>query len=322
MRAVDMHCDTILQILADPTKQLRENDLQIDLQRMKASGTTLQNFALFVELVEGKDPYETAMALYKIYQEQMSANSDLIRPVLTYQDYLDNQAAGFLSGMLTMEEGAPLAGRIDRLEEFYDKGVRMLTLTWNHQNEIGTPNLQYFDEEKQLIDPNQTGLTPAGIAIVKKMNELGMIIDVSHGSDQLVRDVLANTDKPFVASHSDAREVCFHSRNLPDELIKAIADRGGVIGINYAEDFLRGKNKQLTMIDAIVAHVRHFVKIGGIECVGLGSDFDGIPRNRELDDILVIHDIQRALKADGFSEAEIAKIFHGNVEALYKELLV
>lgn len=322
MRAVDMHCDTILQILADPTKQLRENDLQIDLKRMKASGTTLQNFALFVELVEGKDPYETVMALYQIYQEQMKANQDLIRPVLTYQDYLDNQAAGFLSGMLTMEEGAPLAGRIDRLEEFYDKGVRMLTLTWNHQNEIGTPNLPYFDEAKQLIAPDQTGLTEAGVAIVQRMNQLGMIIDVSHGSDQLVRDVLKYTDKPFVASHSDAREVCFHSRNLPDELIKQIAERGGVMGINYAEDFLRGKNKSITMIDAIVAHIHHFVKIGGIECVGLGSDFDGIPRNKELDDILVIQEIHQALKTAGFSETEIGKIFHGNVEALYQELLV
>lgn len=109
----------------------------------------------------------------------------------------------------------------------------MLTLTWNFKNEIGFPNSIYWDNEQQKLDSEQKGLTKQGIAIVQRMEELGMIIDVSHGSDQLVRDVLTYTKKPFVASHSNARSIHNHPRNLPDELIAGIALRGGVIGINF-----------------------------------------------------------------------------------------
>ncbi|GCF94335.1 peptidase [Enterococcus florum] len=317
MKAIDMHCDTIQKIYQHPQTTLRENAFQIDLLKMKASGTTLQNFAMFVPLDEVEDPYKTCREMISCYQRELSANADLIRPITTMQEFEENQQKGRLSALLTMEEGAPLEGRLDRLQEFYDLGVRMLTLTWNFKNELGYPNMLYWDEQTQTLSNEQKGLTETGIRIVQKMEELGMIIDVSHGSDQLVRDVLAHTTKPFVASHSNARTICHHPRNLPDELIQQIAERGGVIGINYYEDFIRPEGNQQSLVAGLVKHIKHFRAVGGIDCIGLGSDFDGIEENEELADIRAIEKIEQGLRDAGFSTDEIEKIFYRNVERLY-----
>ena len=154
---------------------------------------------MFIPLDEVDDPYRVCREMIACYHTEMGKNTDLIRPITTMAEYEENQAAGRLSALLTMEEGAPLAGRLDRLEEFYDLGVRMLTLTWNFENEIGFPNALYWNDALQTLDTKQKGLTEIGIKIVQRMEELGMIIDVSHGSDQLVRDVLMYTKRPFVA---------------------------------------------------------------------------------------------------------------------------
>ncbi|MFV0557313.1 MAG: dipeptidase [Enterococcus sp.] len=322
MRALDMHCDTIMKIYLEKGTQLRENSFQLDLKRMKESGTVLQNFAMFVQLDEVKDSYQRCLAMIDCYHQEMQKNQDLIQPVTTFQQYQENLAAGKLSGLLTMEEGAPLAGRVDRLQEFYDLGVRMLTLTWNFENELGFPNSNYFDTKTGKIATEQQGLTEQGIQIVKKMNELGIMIDVSHGSDQLVRDVLTYTTRPFVASHSNAREVCHHPRNLSDELIKGIANRGGVIGMNYAADFIRPQGTESSLVEGIVRHIQHFYNVGGIGCIGLGSDFDGIKVHPELADILSLAKIEKALVQAQFTTGEIEQIFAGNVERLYREFLV
>lgn len=321
MKAIDMHCDTIMKIYQVPGAQLRENDFQIDLLRMKESGTALQNFALFIPLDEVDDPYRVCREMVDCYQAEMRKNTALIRSITTMAQYEENQAAGRLSALLTMEEGAPLAGRLDRLQEFYDLGVRMLTLTWNFENEIGFPNALYWNEAQQTLNSEQQGLTERGIAIVQRMEELGMIIDVSHGSDQLVRDVLTYTKRPFVASHSNARSICNHPRNLPDELIYGIAERGGVIGMNYYEAFIRPPSSQQSLVEGLVNHIKHFIQIGGIECVGLGSDFDGIEEHPELVDIRSIAKIEKALREAGFSTSECEKIFYQNVERLYQEFL-
>ncbi|MBO1305842.1 dipeptidase [Enterococcus sp. 669A] len=321
MKAIDLHCDTIFKIYQTPAAQLRENEFQIDLRRMKESGTVLQNFAMFVQLDEVDDPYRVCREMIACYQAELEKNTDLIRPITTMAEYEANQQAGLLSSLLTMEEGAPLAGRLDRLQEFYDLGVRMLTLTWNFENEIGYPNAVYWNDEQQSLASQQQGLTEKGISIVRRMEELGMMIDVSHGSDQLVRDVLTYTKRPFVASHSNARAICNHSRNLTDELIRGIADRGGVIGMNYYEAFIRPEGSQQSLVEGLIDHIKHFVQVGGVDCIGLGSDFDGIEENPELADIRAIEKIELGLQAAGFTTSEIEKIFYQNVERLYREFL-
>lgn len=318
MKVIDMHCDTITRL--DKQTRLRSNNLQLDLLRMAEHNVALQNFAIFLDKESETTPYETCHHFIDIYQQEMAENSDLIAPVLTFQDYLENQKTGKMSGVLTMEEGAPIGDNLDHLAEFYERGVRMLTLTWNYENAIGFPNMMFADNKKETITTPQKGLTPFGIDVVRAMNEMGMIIDVSHGSDQLVQDVLTHTTHPFVASHSNVREQCFHSRNLPNDLIKAIANRGGVMGINFSRDFLT-KNSKDSLIEAIVKHITAFKTIGGIECVGLGSDFDGIPIDPELADVSKFELIHTALTKAGFTQQECDKLFFGNVERLYQTIL-
>ena len=159
--------------------------------------------------------------------------------------------------------------------------------------------------------------------MVKEMNRLGIIIDVSHLSDAGFYDVLKYTTGPFVASHSNARAVCNHCRNLTDDMIRELAKRGGVTGINYAADFLREVpegEKNFSYISDMVKHIKHIVEVGGIDCVGLGSDFDGIEQNLEMKDASYLPQLADALRAEGFSEEDIEKIFYKNVLRVFKEV--
>lgn len=209
----------------------------------------------------------------------------------------------------------------------------MMTLTWNFPNEIGYPN---FNKEGNFYKPNsKDGLTETGIEFVQEMERLGMIVDVSHLSDAGFYDVLTYTKVPFVASHSNARALCPVVRNLTDDMVRKLAKRGGVIGLNYSVDFLRdhpgrertdGKNPKnwgagYASLDDIAEHAKHIANIGGIECVGLGSDFDGIPPHPELSGADAMPKLLHTMKAKGFSESEMDKILYQNVFRLYKEIL-
>ncbi len=323
MKVIDMHCDTIYRLLCKKDSgengSLRENEGHIDLLRMKQSSYLLQNFAMFVELDRDGDPWERVQRIYGHYQSEMEKNSDLIAPVLQFSDIAANEAAGKMSSLLTVEEGAVCKGELSKLQTLYDMGVRMITLTWNFPNELGYPN--------NVADniPNLTGgLTEKGKEFVARMEELGIIPDVSHLSDAGFFDVLQVTKKPFAASHSDARAVCPCVRNLTDEMIKALADRGGVTGLNYCEAFLKeqpaGKRLPASIQD-VARHARHIVNVGGLEVLGLGSDFDGIGDQEELPGAQSMGRLWEGLKKSGFTERELDKIFYQNVLRLYRETL-
>lgn len=360
MKIADMHCDTVSRLLdlAGNGKQegLRENTGHLDLLRMKRAGYLLQNFALFVELERHHDPWEAVCSLYERYQSEMEKNSDLIAPVLKFGDISANEAAGKLSAMLTVEEGAVCRGEIEKLERLYDMGVRMLTLTWNFPNELGHPNhnrelgvkaiefrrrlrecpresAEYQTLQIQAVPlieaflhtPNLTeGLTERGREFVTKMESLGMIPDVSHLSDAGFYDVLAATKKPFVASHSNARAVCPNVRNMTDDMIRKLAERGGVMGLNYCADFLEEKpvgERNPGTIAAIVRHARYIADVGGIQVLGLGSDFDGIDTHEELPGAESMGKLWDAMKAAGFTESQLDMVFSGNVLRVYRDTL-
>lgn len=339
MKIMDMHCDTISKILEDRENGrktvLRDNSCHIDLIRMRDSGYMLQNFALFVDKENCDDPWEQVRRLYKIYMSEIEINSDIIAPVLQFKDIAANEAAGKISSMLTVEEGAVCKGETDKLRQLYDMGVRMLTLTWNYPNELGFPNMNAKafkntagnadDFERFFYTPdNEGGLTERGREFVSIMEELGMIPDVSHLSDAGFYDVLACTRKPFVASHSNARHVCRLVRNMSDDMIKKLAERGGVMGLNFCADFLRevpaGKYNPGDM-EAVVAHAKHITKLGGIEVLGLGSDFDGIDTNEALPGAECAGRLWEALNKSGYSENELDKIFYKNVLRVYRDTL-
>lgn len=323
MKIVDMHCDTVSVLLqrrrAGEQVGLRENAGHLDLQRMQKSGYLLQNFALYVNKNHCADPWEEVCALYEIYQQELAANADMVAPVLTYGDIAANDAVGKMSALLTVEEGAVCKGELAKLHKLYEYGVRMLTLTWNFPNELGYPHC--------ATGGAVAGLTERGREFVAEMQRIGIIVDVSHLSDAGFADVLECTDKPFVASHSNARSICGHSRNLTDDMIRRLAERGGCVGLNFYVDFLekaeaeKSAAGQIGGLDAMVRHAKHIVNVGGIDVLGLGSDFDGIDTNEALPGVQSMELLWNALQEADFSEGQIDKIFSENVLRVYRECL-
>lgn len=321
MKVVDMHCDTIGELWkaekAGKPISLRSNSLHIDLEKMQKGGYLLQNFAMFVFLGREKDPLVNVLEMIDVYNRAMAENADIIGPVLKYEDIEKNRAAGKLSGMLTIEEGAVLKGNPYVVRSLYQLGVRMLTLTWNFENEIGYPNT--IVKAKDYDPSRHYGLKPEGIEIVREMNRVGMIVDVSHLGDDGFWDVVKYCDGPFVASHSNARAVCNHTRNMTDEMIRALADKGGVMGLNFCGDFLNPNGK--SRVEDMVRHAKHIINVGGSDILGLGTDYDGIDGDLELDHCDKMPLLAQEMERQGFSTQQIEKIFHGNVLRLYREVL-
>lgn len=330
MRVVDMHCDTIGALFEDHrnggTKGIRCNDLHVDLERMKKGDYGLQNFALFTVLEQEKAPFEHAMELLDLFYRELESHEDLIGIVKQYRDIEENWKNGRMSAMLTIEEGGVCQGNLRFLRDFYRLGVRMMTLTWNYANELGYPNQIILEgPDAGKARPDQVhGLTETGIAFVEEMERLGMIVDISHLNDAGIRDVFRHTKKPFAASHSNARALCSHPRNLTDEMIKALGERGGVAGVNYCAAFLgswNGGEPKVSRIADVVAHMKHMKQVGGIGCIGLGSDFDGIGGELELCGADRLPLLEAAMRREGFTTTEIEAVFHDNVLRLYREIL-
>ena len=321
MKFIDMHCDTISSIYLDrmggEVKKLRENNGHVDLARLKKGGCLAQNFALFTILKEDPDPYGFARGACRLFKEELAENDDMIRQAVTVEEILRNDRDGRMSGVLTIEEGGICNGSTDVLRDFYREGVRMMTLTWNYENDLAYPNK--VDMNTGISMPEtEHGLKKKGIEFVELMEEIGMAVDVSHLGDAGFWDVAEIMKKPFAASHSNARAIAGHTRNLTDEMIRTMAERGGVMGINYCPVFLDDREDGGT--SAMVRHIKHIRNVGGIECIGLGSDFDGISGTLEIDSPSAVHLLEEALYRNGFTQTEVEKIFYRNVLRFYGDV--
>ncbi len=323
MKIADLHCDTISEIWqsrrAGSPQQLCRNDLHIDIQKMRKSDYLLQNFAMYIDLEKTSDPFATVSELIDVFYDEMEKNKNEIGIVTSYHEILANEKQGKMSALMTIEEGGCCKGEIANLETLYQRGARMMTLTWNYPNELASPNLPAggfgtFD--------STNGLTRKGFAFIERMEELGMIIDVSHLSDAGFWDIAKHTGKPFAASHSNARALSPHARNLTDDMIRVIADRGGVIGLNFYGRFLNAVEDSHSGTARMAEHVRHIVNVGGIECIGLGSDFDGITGELEMEDCSQLGKLIAALEHAHFTGSEIEHILYKNVMRFYREMLV
>ena len=327
MYYLDMHCDTITHLLrcADEGKPaaLRKNDAHIDLERMKKAGYLLQNFAVFTPLGHVDNPMAFALRAIDKYYEEIDQNKDLIRPVYSYADIEQNKKDGYMSAMLTLEEGAVVNNDLRILHDFYRLGVRMITLTWNYENGIAFPNFtpgKDTDEYTMLRQLNTTdGLTEFGKAYVKECNKLGIIVDVSHLGDKGFWDVIALSTKPIVASHSNARAICSVARNMSDEMILALHKNGGVMGMNFCDDFISDDSNG--SVENIIKHIDHIKELGCIDNIGLGSDFDGISTRKEMEECGKITMLSDALKAHNYTQEEIEKICYKNSLRVYQEVL-
>lgn len=329
MKVIDMHCDTIYEInrlqKAGENVELRDNHLNISLNKMKKGDYLLQNFAMFTHLKKDGDPFQHVQHLIDTFYLELEKNQDMIQIAYTYDDIEKNARSQKMSAILTLEEGAVVHNDLAYLRNYYRLGVRMITLNWNFANGIGYPNFDIQGETHGYHTCDEkNGLTSFGIQYVQECERLGIIIDVSHLSDAGFYDVLEYTTQPFVASHSNVRGVCDHARNLSDDMIVKLAQRGGVMGINFAADFLDENDQQdaLSKISSMVKHIIYIRDLAGIDCIGLGSDFDGIPQNLEIKDASYMPMLYQALQNAGFHEDDIEKIFYKNVLRVYKNVLL
>ncbi|MDE7161300.1 MAG: dipeptidase, partial [Anaeroplasmataceae bacterium] len=280
MNYIDLHCDTISELMQDKNRHLLDAPLQINLKHLKEGNCLLQCFAMFVYLKKTPKPFEYCIEMIDRYYEELNRYSDAIAPVLHYSDIERNQKNGKISSLLTIEEGGVVEGNLSFLRTFHRLGVRMICLNWNFINGVGHPNFT-LTEHPDFKTPNQTdGLTPFGIEMVQEMNRLGIIVDVSHLSDKGFYDCIKYSTKPIVASHSNARGVCNHVRNLTDDMIIKLAENGGVMGMNFCADFLNENNEiGKDTISCVIEHMQYIKKLVGVDVIALGSDFDGIDPN-------------------------------------------
>ena len=318
-----MHCDSLLKLMANPENtDLYDSPVtSVDFKRMREGGQMAQFFAIFMLPEYGWDMVgmgplsdeDYIAACLKILNDNLKKYSDIAAPAKDAAEIEENFKAGKPSAVLTMEDGRAVLGKMENLERFYEMGVRAISLTWNHENCFGFPN----SEDPALM---QKGLTPFGKEAVEYMQELGILVDVSHLSDGGFYDVADICKKPFVATHSNCRALSPHQRNLTDEMIRTLADAGGVSGINFSPNFL---NEDITARSStarlMAKHARHMADTGGIECVALGSDLDGIEGDLEVYDCAQLVRLEDALLKEGFSFSDIEKIFYKNVLRVMKD---
>lgn len=322
MQFIDMHCDTLMYSYDRPEYDIYKSEQMLDLLRMKKGGQMAQFFAMYMLSELGKKKFCIDHPLDDDeYVDQVSTNlkryverhNDLIAMAYSADDIQTNWEAGKMSAILTIENGRVADGKLEKIKKFYDIGVRAIALTHNQKNCFGSPN---------STDPvvMAEGLTEFGKSAVVYMQELGMLVDVSHLSDGGFWDVVQLSKTPFVATHSNCRALAPHQRNLTDEMIRALAEKGGVSGINFGPEFLTADTKATVQrVDSMISHIQHFINVGGIDCVGLGSDFDGIRGDLEIgssDKVPLLFD---AMGRAGFSDDQIEKLAYKNVLRVMKE---
>ena len=307
---IDLHCDTIMQLLDHPDSgDLYRNTWKIDIEKLQKAHSKVQDFALFINLGETNDPYGRYEEMRNLCTSQIHLYGEHIQHVLSYQDVESVYKSGKIGALMSIEEGGVLGGDLDKLKQAYQDGVRLITLTWNYPNGLGEPHCG--EQHKKL--------TPKGIEFVEAMQDLGIIVDCSHLNDAGTEQLGDILDVPFVASHSNAREVTAHTRNLPDNLIKLIANKGGVIGLNFAQAFLG--ISPMSRIEDIVKHGLYLINKGGEDVIALGTDFDGIKPNTEIKDTSEMYRLYDAFKEAGLSVEQCEKLFWKNADRLLKEIL-
>ncbi len=325
MSYIDLHCDTLLGAVerhADTFTDLQ--DTSVNLNRLYDLGVKAQFMAMFLPDAEyiknfpdafPEDDDKLIKKMLAILNKTVQANPDKCALVTDYDTLCAANSEGKTGLFLTIEDGRSVHGKLDKIKKYYDKGVRLISLTWNYENCFGFPNS--FE-----ADTMTRGLKPFGKQAVEYMNDLGMIIDVSHLSDGGFWDVAKLSQKPFVASHSNARSMSAHPRNLDDDQIKALAKAGGVMGLNFCPPFL-GHILACTdsRVSDMVRHIMYIYNLGGEDILALGTDFDGIGGNLEIAVPGQMDLLWNALKQAGLTEQQIEKMQWQNALRVIKETL-
>ena len=297
----DGHCDTILRCW-ETGQDLADNDGAVDLTRGGRFGRYCQFFALFSvdDPKTGKNAHQAYEEQYALFCRQMEAHSDAVVLCRNGEDAQQAHRQGKIAAFLSVEGAHSLNCDLDQLRLAYDRGVRAVNLTWNNPNLLSGTNCQ----------ERSRGLSGQGRAFVREMERLGMLVDVSHLSDPGFWDVLEMARRPVIASHSNARALCPHRRNLTDDMFRAIRDSGGFVGLNAYLPFVGGGG---TMED-LARHLERFLSLDGEKTVGLGGDWDGCDAfPKGVTGIESLPDFRDFLRERGWPEELLDDIFSRNL---------
>ncbi len=292
---IDLHCDTIFELERKGEGTLAENEGQVSLAWMDKAGKVIACFALFVDAKQG-NCWQSAQNLHRRFLKEMQEHSDRIVQVATGQQILET--AGH-AAILSCEELQILEGNLSRIETLASWGVRLATLTWNHENDFGFPHYQ------------AGGLKPPGFSAVEELERNNILVDVSHLNDEGFFDVASVARRPFIASHSNCRHVTNQSRNLSDRMIRTIADAGGVVGLNFCPSFL-SEDWMSSSIESMARHAVHLKRVGGSAVLALGTDFDGISGAIEIAHHDALPQLWQALEKSGFSSSDLQGMWYSN----------
>lgn len=315
----DGHCDTISRCWGWPADspyynggRLRENGGHLDLVRTHGGpGRYCQFFAIFGdrEMFQGHPYREMFEGQYRLFCREMEENADLIVHCRTAAEAERANTQGKIAAFLAVEGAELLDCSLEKLEDAYRKGVRAVNLTWNYENALSGSNAEGADR----------GLTEQGRAFVRKMQELGMLVDVSHLSDPGFWDVAelaAQAGRPFIAGHSNSRRICPHKRNLTDEQFTAIIRARGVAGLNLCDQFVGDP----PTFDGLVAHVEHWMELGGQQSAAIGGDWDGCDLCPGVADITGLEALYERLLRLNYPESLVRDIFYNNMMRVVSEV--
>lgn len=300
---IDGHCDTLCKIL-DEESNLENENYSFNLVDAYKKVPYIQMMAAFINpkfLINKSAGFERTIKILERFNQEK--NDKNIFQIFNYKDIehvLNKQKVGVI---LTIENGSAISGNLDNIEELYKRGVRVMSVTWNDDNDLGCGALTKKDK----------GLTKLGVEYIKKLEEKNIIIDVSHASKKTFWDIAKCTNNTLVATHSCVKSICNHPRNLEDEQIIEIAKRSGIIGICCVSYFLN--ESCVSNVKDIVKHIKYIKKLVGIDYVGLGSDFDGVDlinMPADFKGVKNIDKIEKEMLKEGFTNEEINKVMGEN----------
>lgn len=287
-------------------------ELHTDLIKLKSSGLKAQFWSVYVsaDTIDSGDSLLRTLEQIDIVKRMYRRYPETFAPAKNVADLKRISAGGKIASMMGVEGGHSIEGSLQMLSKFYDEGVRYMTLTHSRS----------LDWAGSCNEGPQQGLSPFGEEVVREMNRLGMLVDLSHVSLQTMKDALQVSRAPVIFSHSSARAICDHPRNVPDEILRRLPTNGGVVMVNFYSSFIvpteiLDKDKQARGdLGMVVDHIDHIAKVAGIDHVGIGSDFDGVPRLPVgLEDVSCYPRLTEELLRRDYSEEEIHKILGGNI---------
>ena len=300
MRHFDLHCDTLNRCLRG-RRQLLHNDYDVSVERGLIFDQWVQVFAAFIhDDYRGARAYHHFLAQAEKLQQAIAESDDI---VAYDKDHLQDRVC---NAMLAVESGAALGGKLERIPEFAELGVKLFSLVWNGENELAGGVA------------SEIGLTELGKQAVRELEKNRIIIDVSHLNRMGFWELCEVAERPFIASHSNSFEVCPHLRNLDDLQIEEIIRRKGLIGINFCPIFINGESD--ASFQEIRRHIRHVIALGGEDCIAVGSDFDGAAMPSRLSSIEKIPDWHQNLLKH-FEPELVEKITFCNAQRFFSENL-